>query len=146
MPKASADFRAVRAVLSAPYPLPIVITRNAPPGLAPASTPLPQTPAPGPQPAGSYHGFPVFNLQWRDLPPAIPPVPYPSEEKPSRKWKVKLKRVKTRDNESSDIELLSTVESRHSKELQIIRQLGDVKLQQRQGAPTEASQPCSMRS
>lgn len=129
MPKATSDFRAARAVLSAPYPLPVVITRNAP---SDSSIPIPSidqyTSAPVPQPLGSYHGFPVFNHGWHDLPPAIPPVPYPTEEKPKRTNRtVTLKREEKREGASSEVELMS-IDGPPSKELHITRRLSEVEL------------------
>lgn len=110
MPKASSDYRAARAVLSAPYPLPVVITRNAP-ARSPSSPPeTPQLPASTLYGAQLYHGFPAYNTRWRELPPAVPPVPYPPSEIPrKRNWTVKLQRQVKATGERSEIELMSGI-------------------------------------
>ena len=135
MPKATADFRAVRAVLSAPDPLPNIITRSAPsPSPEPIPAPLPVGPPPATdaQPIdAAYHGFPIFNARWRELPPAIPPIPYPTGAGgKKRRWRVKLNRVSKKEGESSEIELRSVVEGGPSRELEITRRMSEVSLGQ----------------
>jgi len=138
MPKVSSDYRAVRAVLSAPYPLPIVITRNA---SGRTTTPVPQ-PTPRPvalcSPIETYYGFPVFNTRWRELPPAILPVPYPRTDTPKRRtWTVKLKRAVQREAEESEVELMSDIQAKPSRETGIIKQLSQVSLGQLHRSFTE---------
>ena len=133
MPKAIIDHRVVRAVLCAPYPLPIIITRNAltrspsPDSSHEAYHPI----IPDTQSNSTYHGFPVYNPHWRSLPPAIPPVPYPlSEGSKQKRRSIKLKKLSDRETESSDFELMSGIEAGCGNELTIIKRLNDVALGQ----------------
>ncbi|EIW68446.1 hypothetical protein TREMEDRAFT_63615 [Tremella mesenterica DSM 1558] len=92
MPRTHADTRSIRAVLSAPYPLPIIITRST---SQPANHPSDQvdnggpsrstsssfhehslTPPSRPVESAAQHGFPSWIDAWSQPSPAYPPVPY----------------------------------------------------------------------
>lgn len=98
MPKDRADYRVARAALSAPYPLPIIITR--------AQGERPPTPHPEVSPDTNQdqaeiiylNGFP-YNPRWKERRPAIEPIPYPPADdaekerrKVRREWKIRLRR------------------------------------------------------
>ena len=127
MPRTRSDYRAARAVLSAPYPLPVVITRNAPPRAPnPAASQTNQILTEPPAASSTYHGFSIFNERWRDLPPAIPPIPYPPQDTlRTRTWKVKLRRPTKPEGEESEMEVMSGIEEGRSAALDITRTFGE---------------------
>ncbi|WVR09405.1 hypothetical protein IAU60_006472 [Kwoniella sp. DSM 27419] len=127
MPKAPPeDHRPARAVLHAPYPLPFVFTRQAPPAsIAPKATALTQ---PAQHSLSSAPTFPAVQHDWREQAPAFPPIPYPQSSSPlDRKGnlkRIRILRMNRTAEESSEWELssLSGTEEGHATKLLAVNQ------------------------
>ncbi|ORY35675.1 hypothetical protein BCR39DRAFT_555813 [Naematelia encephala] len=129
MPRAAKNSSIGRAALSAPYPLPIIVTRSHS-HHAPPPPPAPTDTLPAPQASGS--GFPTVNHNWRDLPPAIPPIPYPQRDpsRPSRprySWRIKLRGMimsglEGESSQGRDVELESVTDG---PDLELIKRFGN---------------------
>lgn len=99
MPRAKADYRAARALISAPYPLATITTRDFPPlvsetvpnGLDQGAIQIESAPALGPEPGmgGLGNGFATLDPLWREIQPAFPAVPYPPSPEKKRRWSAK---------------------------------------------------------
>ena len=107
MPKAKSDFRVAQAILSAPYPLPIIISRQTLQGLpVPSTTPaVTQSMAgsstiPAPRPFANqafYNGFPLLNGQHRlstNPPNDLPQQPGTDPDDRVRRWRIRVNKVK----------------------------------------------------
>lgn len=137
MPRATPDYRAARAVLAAPYPLPVVFTRQTRPEALPD-----QETIPGDHDASgngglallarndTAHGFPAYNTHWRELPPAIPPIPYPPKDAEAPQGDPKKRRIKLTKHgrkpsgTNGECELMSGIEEEPSRELRNAREIG----------------------
>ena len=133
MPREKVDYRAARAVLSAPYPLPVIITRSRAAASAPPPSSIPLTevpveddhhsiieiiPDPPPTPTtgglAAQHGFP-YNSKWKSIPPAFPPIPYPPKAEGSGGKNI-LKLKKKHQGDKDEAEAMSGIEEGTSGE------------------------------
>ncbi|ORX38314.1 hypothetical protein BD324DRAFT_680061 [Kockovaella imperatae] len=144
MPREKVDYRAARAVLSAPYPLPVIITRSraaasAPPPSGPpledqgpvdnASSISEIIPDPPPTPTtgglAAQHGFP-YNSKWKSIPPAFPPIPYPPKADSTAdgtKSTLKLKKQSSKNGTHEEAEMMSGIEEGTSGEKNVLHGL-----------------------
>ncbi|GFZ51867.1 hypothetical protein JCM24511_09635 [Saitozyma sp. JCM 24511] len=99
MTKAKTDHGLARAILSAPYPLPVIHRTNRDPPTRLLITPAPPPPRPPPLPLSFNPTFPEMDKDWRKRGPAFPEVPYPEG---SNEGKRKKKKKKTRVHEKDD--------------------------------------------
>lgn len=133
MPRATPDYRAARAVLAAPYPLPVVFTRHTrsdpPSDQAAQEVSLDGVPS---LLAGNNtaHCFPAYNTHWRELPPAIPPIPYPPKGDEAACGHREKRRMslaghgQKKSGANGEYELMSGIEEEPSRELLNAREIG----------------------
>lgn len=161
MPRATPDYRAARAVLAAPYPLPVVFTRHTRPQVQPDQETIPG----GHDASGNVglsllarndtaHGFPAYNTHWRELPPAIPPIPYPPKDaeascgQPTKRRINLTKHGRKGSGANGDYELMSGIEEEPSRELRNAREIGAWSLEvgrQTAGSGSGVSLHCGVR-
>jgi hypothetical protein len=126
MPRTWQDARPARALLSAPYPLPYIVTRS--PTEQPPLPPVPpiQAHQPSLTPDTCFHA-PIPNPNDTSSPscqvagPRPPLAQFPFQ----RKWRVRLSKPAKRNGESSDVELMSGIEETGpSRDLLARREIG----------------------
>jgi hypothetical protein len=112
MSKAKTDYGLARAILSAPYPLPVIHRPNRDPPARPTITPAPPPPRPSPLPLSFT--FPEWDKDWRERGPAFPGVPYPEDCKRRTK---KKKKKKTSRGHGTDDGVVQDKQDQHHHEM-----------------------------
>jgi hypothetical protein len=130
MSKAKPDYGLARAILFAPYPLPLVSRLNRYRLSKPVITPAPAAPRPPAVPINNTaDGFPAdWDRDWRERPPAFPGIPYdkPAEgerERDKIKAGAKVRIIETGDDQAKTVKWDAGDEEEEGKELHAARKV-----------------------